>query len=84
MSRIIAAAAIKGAQSIVTEAEDALHKAIEEKGKDAKIEFPDTAFFLPMANALLGAEAKTLNEVIPILKEAKSLLSELGLPFKKN
>ncbi|MGB2705532.1 MAG: LAGLIDADG family homing endonuclease [Candidatus Omnitrophota bacterium] len=86
MSKIVASAAIKGAKTLVKEAELAVNKAIEEKGKDQKIEFPETAFFLPMANALLGAEVKTLNEALPVLKEAKSLLheeptKELWLPY---
>ncbi|MFH1867329.1 MAG: LAGLIDADG family homing endonuclease, partial [Candidatus Omnitrophota bacterium] len=79
-------AAIKGARELVTEAEKSLLKAIEEKGKDQVIEFPETAFFLPMANALLGAEVRTLNDALPVLKEAKSLLHDapsegLWLPY---
>ena len=86
MSRIVASAAIRGARALVTEAEKLVNKAIEEKGKDQKVEFPETAFFFPMANALLGAEVKTLKEIEPVLKEAKSLLhdeptKELWLPY---
>ncbi len=86
MSKIVASAAIRGAKALVAEAEKLVNKAIEEKGKDQKIEFPETAFFLPMANALLGAEVKTLKEIEPVLKEAKSLLhdeptKELWLPY---
>ena len=72
MSKIVAGAAIRGARALVAEAEKLVNKAIEEKGKNQKVEFPETAFYLPMANALLGAEVKTLNEVLPVLKEAKS------------
>ncbi len=74
MSKIVASAAIRGAKALVKEAEVSLSRAIEEKGKDQKIEFPETGFYLPMANALLGAEVKTLSDVLPVLKEAKSLL----------
>lgn len=86
MSKIVAAAAMRGAKALVSEAEGLINKAIEEKGKDQKLEFPETAFYLPMANALLGAEVKTLSEALPILKEAKSLLHEepskgLWLPY---
>jgi len=89
MSKIVAAAAMRGAKVLVDEAEGLVQKAIEEKGKDQIIEFPETAFFLPMANALLGAEVKTLNETLPVLKEAKSLLhteptSDLWLPYLGN
>ncbi|NQT46323.1 MAG: CO dehydrogenase/CO-methylating acetyl-CoA synthase complex subunit beta [Candidatus Omnitrophica bacterium] len=86
MSKIVATAVINGANKIVTECEEFLNKAIKEKGESQKVEFPDTAFYLPMANALLGAEVKTLGEMKPILKEAKSLLhtppsEHLWLPY---
>ena len=74
MSKIIASAAIRGAHAFYKEAEAALARAIAEKGENAKVEFPDTAYFLPMANALLGAEVTSVAGMKPILAEAKSLL----------
>ena len=86
MSKIVAGAAIRGSHKIVTEAETLYKKALTEKGPDTKVEFPETAFFLPMANALLGLEIKTLKEIEPVLEHAKSLLgiepgNELWLPY---
>ncbi|MCM8781572.1 MAG: hypothetical protein NC828_00730 [Candidatus Omnitrophica bacterium] len=86
MSKIVAQAAIKGARKLALEAEEFLNNAIKEKGKDQKVEFPETAFYLPMANALLGAEVKTLGEIIPIMEHIKGLLHEepstqLWLPY---
>jgi len=86
MSKIVAQAAMRGARKVALEAEEFLNKAIKEKGKDQKVEFPETAFYLPMAYALLGAEVKTLGETVPILEHAKSLLHEdptdkLWLPY---
>jgi acetyl-CoA synthase len=86
MSRIVAKAAINGARKIVSEAEELLKKAILEKGEGQKVCFPDTAFYFPMANALLGVEVKTLKDVWIPLNEAKSLLHEppadnLWLPY---
>ncbi len=86
MSKIVAAAALRGAKRIVKEAEDMLNKAIENERPSQAIEFPETAFFLPMANALLGAEAKTLADAAHILAHAKTLLhdepsEELWLPY---
>jgi acetyl-CoA synthase len=86
MSRIVASAAIRGARAITKEAEEFLSKAISEKGMNTRIAFPDTAFFLPMANAFLGAEVKTLKEVVPVLNYAKGLLPQvprdkLWLPY---
>ena len=86
MSKIIATAAIKGAHVFFKEAEERLSKAIEDKGEDQKVEFPETAYFLPMANALMGLEVKTLGEIRPVLDHAKELLpqqpsEDLWLPY---
>lgn len=86
MSKIVATAAIRGAQKLVNEAEQFYKKALHEKGPNTKVEFPETAFFLPMAYGLLGLEVKTIAEMEPILKEAKSLLRQepsekLWLPY---
>jgi len=76
MSKIIAGAAIRGARQFVSEAEEKWNLARESKGEDAKVEFPETAFYLPMANALLGAEVKTVGQIKPVLDHAKELLAE--------
>ena len=86
MSKIIAAAAIRGANKIAKDAEDFLNKAIKEKGKEQKIEFPETGFYLPMAYALMGIEVKALGDMIPIMEHIKDLLHEepsekLWLPY---
>ncbi|MFC1485686.1 CO dehydrogenase/CO-methylating acetyl-CoA synthase complex subunit beta, partial [Candidatus Latescibacterota bacterium] len=86
MSRIIAQAAIRGAHHFYQEAEKRLTEAIEDKGEGQKVEFPETAYFLPMANALMEAEVKTLGEVRPVLAHAHELLheppsDELWLPY---
>ena len=77
MSKIVAEAAIRGARDLVKEAEDFLKKAIQEKGESQKIEFPETAYYLPMANALMGFEARALKDAKVILEHAKSLLPNL-------
>ncbi len=86
MSKVVASAAIRGARIITAEAEKLLNTAIKEKGESQKVELPETAFFFPMAYALLGNEVKTLGDIKPVLDEAKSLLSEepsnaLWLPY---
>lgn len=77
MSKIVAEAAIRGAHDIFKEASQFLDKAIKEKGRDQKIEFPGTAFYLPLANALMNAKAERIKDLIPILEHAKSLLPQL-------
>jgi len=89
MSKIVATSVIRGANRIVKEAEDFLNKAIKEKQELQKISFPETAFYLPMAYALMGKEAKTLKDAQLILEHAKSLLpleptENLWLPYLGN
>ncbi len=89
MSRVVATAVIRGAKKIVKEAEDFLNKAIKEKQVSQKLEFPETAFYLPMAYALLGVGVKSIKEAQAVLEHAKSLLPEepsgnLWLPYLGN
>ena len=77
MSKIVAAAAIKGAQEIFKQASDFLDKAIKEKGAGQKIGFPETAFYLPLDNDLLGVKVETLKDTLPILEHEKSLLPNI-------
>jgi len=74
MSKIVASAVIRGTHEIFKQASDFLNRAIKEKGENTKIGFPETAFYLPMANALLGAKVETLKDALAILEHAKSLL----------
>jgi len=76
MSRIVAAAAIRGSHGIVAEAEQKLSAAIERHGAGQALEFPETAFYLPMANALLGLDVATLGQAREVLEIAQGLLTE--------
>ena len=77
MSKVVAASVIRGAHQIFKEASEVLEKAIKSKGPDQSIGFPETAFYLPMANALLGARVETLKDASKILEHAKTLLPQL-------
>jgi acetyl-CoA synthase len=74
MSKLIASAAIRGAQDIVKRAEELLEKTIAEKGKDFKFEFPDTAFYLPMIYAMTKFPVSTLEDMRVALGYAKEML----------
>jgi acetyl-CoA synthase len=76
MSKLIAAAAIRGARKLVAQAEEMLEKAISEKGKDLPFEFPDTAFYLPMIYAMTAFPVKTLGDMKVALGFAKELLHD--------
>ena len=77
MSRIIAAAAIRGAHQIAQQAQDILEKAVREKGEDAAVEFPNTGYFIPITYAMTGHEVKTLADFRPVMQRIRDLLPPL-------
>ncbi len=74
MSRYIATRAIRGANGLVAEAEAMLKKAIAEKGPDAPISFPNTAYFLPVTYGMLNHKVEKLADLEFSLNHAKRLL----------
>ena len=76
MSKLIASAAIRGANGLVAQAEEMVEKAIAEKGKDFAFEFPDTAYYLPMIYAMTGFPVKTVGDMKAALGFAKELLHD--------
>src|SRR4030066_142688 len=76
MSKLIATAAIRGAQTLVKRADEMLQKAIAEKGKDFVFEFPDTAFYLPMIYAMTAFPVKTLADMKVALSMTREMLHE--------
>ncbi|MFH1854739.1 MAG: acetyl-CoA decarbonylase/synthase complex subunit alpha/beta [Candidatus Omnitrophota bacterium] len=76
MSKIIASAAMRGAKQIYSQAEEFLNKAIKEKGGQCEVSFPETAFYFPMAYALLGKEVKDLAGAKDVLLFSKTLLHD--------
>ena len=77
MSKIIATAAIRGAHRMVERAEQALAKAIEDKGKDAEVAYPNTAYYLPIMYLFLGQKVEKLGDLAESLAEARKLLARL-------
>ena len=77
MSRLIATKAIRGAHKLVARAEKELNQAIEEKGPQTRVEFPNTGYYLPISHAILGMKIETLEGLKDLLKEAKKLLPPL-------
>ncbi|MDO8535530.1 MAG: acetyl-CoA decarbonylase/synthase complex subunit alpha/beta [Candidatus Omnitrophota bacterium] len=76
---IVAGLMVSGAKKVHAEAEEFLNKAINEKGPTSQVGFPETAFYLPLANALLGLETKTLSDAKKILVSAKTFLADAPL-----
>lgn len=74
MSRYIATRAIRGANALVNEAEAMLRHAIQDKGEDTPVAFPNTAYYLPLIFGMTGKEVSTLGQLEPILRHARELL----------
>ena len=74
MSRIIAQAAIRGANGYVEQAEKQLSEAIGAYGPEKKVEFPNTVYFLSLILALTGLEVRTLSDAKAALARARKLL----------
>jgi len=73
MSELIAKLGKKGAGDVLDLAEGAVKIAVQKLGKTKEISFPDTAFYMPTVFALLGKEAKTLEDVGSVLADARNL-----------
>lgn len=81
MSKLIATRAIRGAHKLVARAEKELKQALEQKGPQTKVEFPNTAYYFPISYGMLGMKIETLESLKELLGEAKKLLPPL--PDKK-
>ena len=74
MSKLVAFAAIQGAYNIVSKAEGTYKKALEKYGGAQKIEFPNTAYYLPIIYSLTGIKVTDLDSAKKPLEFARKLL----------
>ncbi len=74
MSKLIATRAIRGAHKLVQRAEKSLDGALKAKSADATVEFPDTAYYLPISYGLLGKKIEKIGQLRELVDEAKKLL----------
>jgi acetyl-CoA synthase len=86
MSRIIAAAAIRGAYQCMDRAGTMLAETIGRHGRDRSIGFPGTAYALPVILALTGKAVGKLGELEEVLQSARGWLppaptEQLWLPY---
>lgn len=68
-----------GSNQALEAATGLLNKAIEEKGRDHKVAFPDTAYSLPVIYAATGQKMNTLGDLEGALGVVKSLIVEKHL-----
>ncbi len=74
MSKIIASAAIRGANKIYQRAEDKYKEALEKYGPDQEVGFPNTAYYLPIIYAMTGIGVSKIGEMRKILDICKRLV----------
>ena len=76
MSIIIASAAIRGAHKLVQQARDIYNKAVDEKGADCLVEFPNTGYYIPIVYSMTGLKVEKLSDFEAVFAEIDSLLPE--------
>lgn len=86
MSKLIASAAIRGAHKIAKQAEGILTRAIKEKGRDSRVEFPNTGYYMPIIYSMTGRAVEKLADFEEVMAEIKALLpplvdDELWVPY---
>ncbi len=86
MSKLICSAAIRGAHKIVSGAEAKWKEAVEKHGADAKVAFPNTAYYLPIIYSILGIKVETLADMEQVFDRCNGLLppmvkEETALPY---
>jgi acetyl-CoA synthase len=74
MSKLVAFAAIQGAYNIVSKVEGKYKRALETYGGSQKLEFPNTAYFLPIIYSLTGMKVTDLDSAKKPLDFARKLL----------
>ncbi len=76
MSKLVAFAAIQGAYNIVSKVEGIYNRAVEQYGPEQKLEFPNTAYYLPIIYSLLGIPVKNLEDAGKVLEICRKLLPD--------
>jgi len=86
MSHQVFTQVIRGSKHFVDWAARDLDAAIAEHGEDLPVAFPETAYSLPMAYALMGLEVSKIGQLRPIVEHCRELLpaqpsEKLWLPY---
>ncbi len=73
MDKLLIGLGTKGTESVLNLTRQSLDSAISQKGLGAKIEFGETNYYLPLINALLNIEVKTLKDCLDAFGQAEGL-----------
>ena len=68
----------KGTLGVLNLTRQSLAEAISQKGRETKIEFPETNYCLPLINALLNIEVKNLQDCLSAFNQAEGLSNNLA------
>jgi len=74
MSKMVAFAVVQGAYNIVSKAEGKYQEALEKYGGAQKLEFPNTAYYLPIIYSLTGVKVTDLDSAKQIMDFSRALL----------
>jgi acetyl-CoA synthase len=74
MSKYIASSAIQGAHELIHRVDKQLQEAIAKHGPETKVEFTNTAYYLPIILGMTGREVATLGDMVPALEYCRDLL----------
>ena len=74
MSKIIASAAIRGAEKIYNRAEEKFRNALERFGPNQEVGFPNTAYYLPIIYAITGIGIERIEDMRKVLDICKRLI----------
>ncbi len=74
MSKMVAFAVVQGAYNIVSKAEGKYQGALEKYGGAQKLEFPNTAYYLPIIYSLTGVKVTDLDSAKQVMDFSRALL----------
>ena len=74
MSKMVAFAVVQGAYNIVSKAEGKYQEALEKYGGAQKLEFPNTAYYLPIIYSLTGVKVTDLDSAKQVMDFSRALL----------
>ncbi|OPX38990.1 MAG: CO dehydrogenase/CO-methylating acetyl-CoA synthase complex subunit beta [Desulfobacteraceae bacterium 4484_190.2] len=86
MSKLVAFAVVQGAYNIVSKAEGKYKEALEKYGGAQKLEFPNTAYYLPIIYSLTGIKVTDLDSAKQVMDFSRALLpphikNDCNLPY---
>ena len=86
MSKMVAFAVVQGAYNIVSKAEGKYKEALKKYGGAQKLEFPNTAYYLPVIYSLTGIKVTDLDSAKQVMDFSRALLpphikNDCNLPY---